>query len=275
MKNSTPQKCKLIGSALLTVMISLSAIAQKLPSVQKNRVYAPLNVKTDGKTTEWSDNFEAHNNATGLFYTLANDGEKLYLTVQGRPGTGSPISKMQNGGITLTFKSDDKSVKPVVFELLLFQRGSLTDISKKINNPEAKMDSLLGPINTQISNGLKEIGVKGISEVTDTLISVYNEYGIKEAVQYNDKKALTCEVAIPLKYISHLIKDGAFKYNMKLNAAKMGNVSIVMNGKPVAPGSAGEAHAVSMISTITVSGTGGGDMFNDTDFSGTYTLARK
>lgn len=274
MKISTPPKCRLIASALL-VIAGISASAQKLPSVQKNSVYAPINVKTDGKTAEWNDKFEAQNNATGLYYTMANDGEKLYLTVQGRPGTGSPISKMQNGGIILTFKSDDKSVKPVVFELLLFQRGSLTDIGKKMNDPEAKMDSLLGPINAQISNGLKEIGVKGVSDVADTLISVYNEYGIKEAVQYDSKKALTCEIAIPLKYISHLMKDGAFKYNLKLNAAKMGNMTIVMNGKPMSPGSAGEAHAVSVLNTITISGTGGmGDVFNDTDFSGSYTLAK-
>ncbi|QKJ29172.1 hypothetical protein HQ865_05200 [Mucilaginibacter mali] len=275
MNNSTPQKCRLILEALL-VVTAITANAQKLPSVQKTSVYAPINVKTDGKTNEWENKFEAQNNATGLYYTMANDGDKLYLTIQGRPGTGSPISKMQNGGITLTFKSNDKSVKPVVFDFLIFERNGLTDVGKKMNAADAKMDSLLGPINTQVSNALKEIGVKGVNDITDTLISVYNEYGIKQAVQYDSKKALTCEIAIPLKYISHLMKDGAFKYNVKLNAMKMGKVSIVMNGSPVAPGSAGEAKAAVMFSSISISGTGGmGDVFNDTDFSGAYILAKK
>lgn len=272
MKNSTPQKIRLILLALSTAL-TLSVHAQKLPGVQKTSIYAPANVKTDGKTTEWNDKFEAQNSATGLSYTIANDGDKLYLTVQGKDVFAR--NKMLNGGITFTIKSADKSVKPVVFELLLFQRNSLTDVAKKVNSDQAKMDSLLTPINEQVAAGLKEIGVKGVSDITDTLISVYNEHGIKEAVQYDGKKALTCEFAIPLKYINHLATTDGFKYNVKLNAVKMSNVKIVMNGAPVAPGSAGEARAASFVNMIAVSGNAGSDAFNDTDFSGTYVLAKK
>ncbi|MES2279413.1 MAG: hypothetical protein V4592_25500 [Bacteroidota bacterium] len=273
MKNLTLAKTTLL---LLTIMIAgISLYAQKLPNVQKTSVYAPLNIKTDGKTTEWDNKFEAQNGATGLYYTMANDGEKLYLTIQGRDGNGTPISKMLNGGVTFTVKSDNKSVKPVVFNFLIFQSKGLTGLQKKINDPEAKIDSVLGPVNDQIAGALKEIGVKGVSDITDTLISVYNEYGIKEVVKYDNKKALTCEIAIPLKYISQLINGGTFKYNVKLNAIKMGNVSIVLNGSHVASGSEGEAKAMSLVNMIATSGGNGSDSFNDTDFSGSYTLAKK
>lgn len=270
MKNKT-----LILLAILLMVFILSARlhAQKLPGVQKTSVYAPSTVKTDGKTVEWGDKFEAQNNATNLCSIIANNDEYLYLTIQGQ--AAATINKMMNGGITFTIKSDDKAVKPVVLELLLFQKGSLTDVSKKINAPDAKLDSLLGPINQQIAAGIKEIGIKGVNDIADTLISVYNEYGIKEAAQYDVKKALNCEIAIPLKYIRHLIKSDVFKYNIKLNAIKMRQVSIVMNGSAVAPGSAGEARAMSLVNMMASSGGGMSDAFNDTDFSGTYTLAKK
>ena len=266
-----PVKSLLITAAAIAV--NFAAIAQKLPNVQKTSVYAPANVKTDGKTAEWSNKFEAQNNATQLYYTMANDNEKLYLTLQGKDAHA--ISKMMNGGITLTIKSDAKEVKPVVIELLIFVKSSITGVTKNVNTAGDKIDSVLIPANQQIAAGLKEIGVKNIQEIPDTLISAYNEYGIKEAVQYDNKKALTCEFAIPLKYISPLITAGAFKYNVRLNAIKFSNVSIVLNGSAVAPGSAGEAKAAALMNSITISDTGGSDTFNNTDFSSTYVLVKK
>src|SRR5471030_539366 len=52
--------------------------AKKLPDIQPTDLYAPSNIKIDGKTTEWEDKFQAYNRATDVFYTVANDNNNFY-----------------------------------------------------------------------------------------------------------------------------------------------------------------------------------------------------
>src|ERR1700742_4496861 len=86
--------------------ICLSASAQKLPTTQKASLRAPSNTKIDGKATEWDNKFQAYNNATNVFYTLSNDDNNLYLTVQA--DEQSVINKILRGGITLTIQKSGK-----------------------------------------------------------------------------------------------------------------------------------------------------------------------
>lgn len=66
---------------ILTGQLSV-AFAQKLPKVQTTSVWAPPNIKIDGKTTEWNDRFQAHNTGNHVFYTLSNDNKNLYLALR-------------------------------------------------------------------------------------------------------------------------------------------------------------------------------------------------
>src|ERR1700761_2163502 len=95
---------------LLAMFISLlvfNIYAQKLPSVQTISIYAPTNIKIDGKATEWDNKFQAHNNAIGVSYTIANDEENLYLSIQA--SDRSIITRVIAGGVTLTIKKEKKT----------------------------------------------------------------------------------------------------------------------------------------------------------------------
>src|SRR5476649_2228117 len=84
---------------LLLLIAAYAASAQSLPGVQKVSIRAPTDIKIDGKCTEWSDKFQAYNKATDIYYTLSNDDENLYLTVQAKYHDVS--DKILRGGVTL------------------------------------------------------------------------------------------------------------------------------------------------------------------------------
>lgn len=265
----------LICLMLLLGLQSFNLQAQKLPNVQKNSVYAPTNAKIDGKANEWGDKFEAMNSATSVFYTMANDADKLYLTLQ--LTDLSAITKILGGGFKLTVQGADKAAKPVIVTGMLVKVLGSDGVGRKLRNKDVNTDSLVAALNTQMNTNIKEIGVKGVADVTDTLISLYNEYGIRQAVNIDNKRALTCELAIPLKYISHLIVGDTFKYNFTLTGMAMGGITVVMNGVKQDVAAVSNMPATSTMSVL-MRGAMGGDfqsLYNPTDFSGSYTLAKK
>ena len=67
-------------SILLTLLVSTISLvvhAQKLPNKQEISFQAPTNIKIDGKASEWNNQFLAYNNATDIYYTIANDDKNL------------------------------------------------------------------------------------------------------------------------------------------------------------------------------------------------------
>jgi len=97
---------KFILSSLLLGSACLSTNAQKLPNVQTASLRAPANTKIDGKPTEWDNKFQAYNHATEVYYTLANDDDKLYLVVQATDR--QIINKIIGGGVTFTVQKSGK-----------------------------------------------------------------------------------------------------------------------------------------------------------------------
>src|SRR5471030_2030490 len=71
---------------------------------------------------------------------------------------------------------------------------------------------------------VREIKLLGFAptDIPDTVISIYNDYGVKAAVNYDVNGNLTCEMAIPLKYL-HLSTTNPkeFAYNIKLNGLNL------------------------------------------------------
>jgi hypothetical protein len=134
-----------------------------------------------------------------------------------------------------------------------------------------------------ISTNFKEISIKGIDAIPDSTISVYNEYGIKLSGLIDINKAYTCELVIPLKYISRLTGTTAtFTYNLKLNGIKSDEV--VMKDSPtnrptgalIRMGGVAVGDGVTVVGTVrSVYGASPMELMNPTDFSGTYTLVKK
>jgi len=310
---------KPLATLAVVALTILGATAQKLPNVQQKSLRAPANVKVDGKATEWDDSFQAYNHATDVYYSLANDDNKLYLVVQAKDN--QIINKIIGGGIEFTIqksgKKNDKDGVTVVYPLfdpkdrpyvrggggaggpkmMTFTSGGggggeihsidvrgadgnavasakavLADGAAKPGSNVTEGDSIMNVYNQRLDNGSKNILVKGIPGL-DTLISVYNEDGIKVGERFNTKMVYTVEIGIDLKKLGLSASDASkIAYHIKLNGAPMGVQRIVINGQPGnVSDPAVQEKVQAMMSQLRASGIGGGD---PTDFWGEYVLAK-
>lgn len=289
---------------LLVACLSISANAQKTTNIQETAVWVPENMKVDGKLTEWNDSFQSMNKSTQLYYTLSNDDKNLYLVIKSAKSFSA--NKLVAGGLNLTInavgkKSDDNAV------IITFPMSNIASLSSLVaptvrqegynGRPKEELDpALVAEVHRTSIEAAKEIKLKGVKEVKDSIISIYNEYGFKGLINYDDKGNLTYELAVPLKYL-HLTDGTAFAYNVKLNG--IGGNSLNPIPAPLAGGGSGipqptpneftrDARVVS--ATGNIGGSGGfsagpgstrpadsinlQDMMFPTDFWGKYSLAK-
>jgi len=260
---------------LLTGHLGVSA--QKLPNIQQTNLRAPANIKTDGRATEWDNQFQAYNRATNIFYTLSNDDNNLYLTVQAVDE--DIIRKIISGRVSLTInKSGKKSdLDAIVISYPIFDSKNkpvinLKDKPKIVPGSEIslhKADSFMYVNNKQMTDRAKMIKVMGIKTL-DTLISVYNEDGIKAAALFDNKMSYTVEMAVSLKLLDLSVNDAAkFSYNLRLNGVAMDDVpGINITRAPNGTILSIDIHKDQMLPN-------GQGMTVPTDFWGEYTLAKK
>jgi hypothetical protein len=271
---------KYLLSSLLIIAGSIQIFAQdKLKSVQIGSVQAVANAKIDGNVSEWQDNYQAYNKSVKLFYTLANDDKYLYLITKSTDNTNN--AKIAAGGITLNIntanKKSDKDAFSITYPVVArggrggFGGGNRGRGGFGSGNRGAVVSDSAAKAATEEAHKLfiasaKEIKVLGFKEITDTLISIYNEYSIKSMVGYDDKGAMVCEMAIPLKALGLSTADlKEFSYQILLNGLQL------PNGGGFGGGGGGRGGR---------GGGGGGninfqDMIAPTDFWGKYTLAKK
>ena len=251
---------------LLSIFIAASqwnfASAQKLPKTQSASVWAPANIKIDGKMTEWNDQFQAHNLGNHIYYTISNDDKNLYLTARMDDNEGS--KKIFKGGLTFTITPSDKKENKISVTFPAISRKKHAEMQD--GGDSRLIDSLRSLPNTGIMKDYKEIYVKGIPEITDPFLSIYNTQGIMVAANLDKKTFYTYELAIPLKYLTQATDAvTTFRYNIKLNVLpvdfvpKSGPGVLITFPQPA-------YHQPSI-----------DDMFKyeDSDFSGVYTLAQK
>jgi len=202
--------------------------AQKLPNVQKESLRASKEIKIDGKLADWDKGFQAYNKSTSVFYTISNDDDNLYLAIQAKDPT--VITKIILGGITLTIDTSDakknegnnvaitfpiydKTEQPVYLVVDKQQKG-------EANVDNAGSNSIMMEHNKKLTGKLKLIGVKGIDEIQDSIISIYNANGIKAAALFDDQLDYSYELALPLRYLGvTAIRPVKLNYNIKLNGA--------------------------------------------------------
>jgi len=217
----------ILTAFFLLAVIPFMVTAQKLPNVQETSLRAPADTKVDGKAIEWNNQFQAYNKATEIFYTLSNDNDKLYLTVQATDL--DIINKIICKGIALTIngtgKMKDQEGVAITFPVLnddAFPRGQRGEPRSRIpinlDKPDSwPADSFMVVLNKDLSSKAKDIKVKGVKAITDSLISIYNPEGIKAVALFDNKTIFTYELAVPLKYLGLSVKNPKpFVYNIKL-----------------------------------------------------------
>lgn len=218
--------CFFIG---LCSAFCLPASAQKLPEVQEESIWSAAPVKIDGKLAGDAA-FAAYNKRTLLSYSLSNDANNLYLVMSSADAAGS--SKIMAGGITFTVntsgKKKEKDAYAVTFPYVKRpergQRGvggqgrmGPQGIRQGQQNQALDSAAITERRKQQLSQ-FKEIKVGGFPEITDSLVSVFNEYGIKAGINYDKENNLVYELAIPLKLLSlDPAKGQEFSYNIKVN----------------------------------------------------------
>jgi len=259
--------------------LSFSAFSQKLPDKQEISLRAPANIKIDGKTTEWKNGLQAYNKATEVFYTLSNDDDKLYLTVQATDP--NIIVKIVRGGITLTInpslkKNDKDGVKITYpayndkYKPLYLILDNKPPTTKDIVKNKMQADSFMTVRNKQLTESIKFIEVSGVKTITDNLISVYNDEGIRAESRFDNKFCYTYELAIPLKDINFTNNAPTkFMYNIMLNGVvpKGSTIVIPRPGMVTYTDVGGQNYMIG-------SGAQAFILAFATDFWGEYTLSR-
>jgi hypothetical protein len=294
---------KSIIALLLFTCLTYSAYSQRLNNTQEGSVWAPANVKVDAKSTEWNDTFQANNKTTDIFYTIANDGKNLYLIIK---STDQMINnKIIAGGITITIntsgKKKDKDGFEITFPLVNMEnlRGQVMARMRGPGGPGPLDSAAIAGMRKQAVAAAKEIKLIGFKEIPDSVVSIYNEYGVKAALDYDRNGSMISEMAIPLKLLGLSVDSKEFAYNIKLNGLNLsalfpGAVAMFAGGPPGGggfnrpPGGGGGGFGGPPPGGA---GFGGGDVvrtapgmpsmqdmqniISPTDFWGKYTMAKK
>jgi len=192
----------------LMVVTAIEAHSQKLPNKQETSVYAPANIKIDGKANEWDATFQAYNHATDIFYTISNDDNNLYLTVHATDP--NVIRRIFTWGIKFSVAparaKTDKDAAVITYPFFEKDAAFAPALKSKpeiIPGSDASLklaDSFMYVTNKKMLDKIKLIKVTGIKTL-DTLLSIYNENGIRAAGLFDNKMAYTYELAIPLKIL--------------------------------------------------------------------------
>lgn len=286
---------KIILPAILVVSGFNLFGQQRLKDVQVTSVWAPEQVKIDGKLNEWEDTFQAYNKSTRLYYTLSNNTQYLFLAVTSTDAGNN--NKIAAGGITLSINTAGKKKEKDAFSLtypMIDRSGGRGQNGRRGGGRQgersaAEDSSAVAERRKQLISSSKEIKVLGFAAIADTLISIYNEYGIKTAIGYDPLGNYTYELAVPLKLLA-ISADRPLEiaYQLKVNGLT------VNSGNPSGSGRAGGGGFGGGRGAGGNSRGGGGqrggnsgggagrnggidfeDLTSPSDFWGKYTLAKK
>jgi len=260
---------------LITLFIVCSAAghAQKLPNKQEASIWAPADIKIDGKADEWNNQFQAYNSSVDLYYTIANNDSLLYLGI--RAEKPRIILKALSVGFCFTVYDNKNNFEAVSYPVISLKDGALITknlgikpadiIPHKVDVVEkfipGKSDSLLAIVNNILQSKAAKIRWQEKGS-PDTSIIENNADDIRFAARFDSEGHLVYELAIPLKLLNISISGTKkIKYNIKL----LSRTEIYKTGIGISYSynSAGEPYDTNQ------------DLNSTTDFSGEYILAKK
>ncbi|MFD0942155.1 hypothetical protein [Pedobacter boryungensis] len=270
--------------------LTFSCFAQKMPDVQMSNMNAPAIIKIDGKTSEWNNSFAAENKRTELFYSIANDDKNLYLAV--KASTVAASNKIMIGGITFLInkegKKKEKDAITITYPLIVRanrvqggrggqgqnrQVGGQGGFQNRLQQSTQQRDSIALVLHKSQLATVKEIKISGFNAITDSLISIYNEYGIKAVASFDQKGMYNCEFAIPLNLLGLSVNDNKeFAYQIKVNGFT--NTNLGGNGGGSFGGNGGGFGGRGGGFGGGNNGSSGQDLMSATDFWGKYSLAK-
>jgi hypothetical protein len=265
-----------ITTIILFFYANLTAVSQRLPNLQKESLRAPADIKIDGKAAEWDNKFRAFNKSTEVFYSISNDDNRLYLTIQA--DRRNIINKIINGGIALTINKDNKkgrgmgaSITFPVFKGHERPGMDFRDADAAASDAEAAKNAATAMVlsNLSINSFSRYIRTSNIPGV-DTLLSVEKASGINASAAVDIKMALTVEFAIDLKLLAlSAAEQNKLSYHIQLIAVDQTGIPEI----EVVDGTEGLKKDSLQIQRPTKTEQYSSSRFN-TDFTAEYTLAK-
>ena len=201
---------------IITVLVIGCIAVFNLPiaSAQKkaeliNTKWAKTAVQADGSLNDWQDSLSLFNDATKLYYSLANDNNNIYLAL--RSSSREDLTKILAGGISFSANIESKKKDPptVIFPVLDRTPGKNRNIKEQPEEQEMQK---------QVLARIKDIKVTGFKEIIDGGISLQNMYGIRASAAFDKNNNLVQEIIIPLSLLNlSIAKNELVTYNIKVN----------------------------------------------------------
>ncbi|MEP6612582.1 MAG: hypothetical protein ABJA76_11875 [Mucilaginibacter sp.] len=199
-----------IAFSLLMQATTLRLNAQSITTLQA----PPANIMVDGSIKEWGDSLRYYNVEKRINYAVANSKDTLYMAI--RVNDRTEQMRILKAGATFSINTKGKKKDSFSITFPLATNGTASALNPPADgdgkeNHEALMQAVL-----TVLRGIKADGFKGIE---DDMITTSNTYGIKTAIDYDDKGYLICEAAIPL-VLFHAENDAVkneWAFNFKIN----------------------------------------------------------
>ncbi|SKB74085.1 hypothetical protein [Daejeonella lutea] len=206
------------------VLVNLSGAFSQKKAEMINTRWANNVVVADGSLSDWPDSLTMFNEATNLYYSLANDDKNVYLAL--RSASKQDLTKILAGGISFSANIEGKKKDPatVIFPVLDRTPGKSRNTK---DQPEVE------EMQKQILSRIKDIKVAGFKEIIDGGISLQNTYGIRAAAGFDKNNNLIQEIIIPLSLLNlSTANAGEVTYSIKVNGLQ--GASVNMNQRQTA-----------------------------------------
>ncbi|MCR8561925.1 hypothetical protein KXD93_29995 [Mucilaginibacter sp. BJC16-A38] len=213
----------------ITIQLSALTLCSAQTATTPTLQAPPPNIVIDGSIKEWGDSLRYYNKEKAINYALANTKDTLYMAV--RVIDRSEQTRILRAGITLSINTKGKKKESFSITFPLNTQGGSTPLNIQGDNgddPKQSHEALMQAVLTV----LRGIKVEGFSDIEGDMITTSNTYGIKTAIDYDDKGYLVCEAAIPMA-LFHASSDAAkneWAFNFKINGIT----------RPTAPGGEGQ-----------------------------------
>lgn len=198
------KQTKHILSLMILLCLSVNAFSQA--SIQK--------IKINGILEEWPS--LTNNKSTGTYYQFYNDQKNLYIALKFTDDIY--IKKVISGGLTLTINTNGRKNEKDAYQISLFPIEDYRTTRQFTSSP-TKIDSTTQEHRKQALTKIKELKLAGFKEIPDSIISIYNTYGLKIKAKADEKGNLNYELSIPLEQLKlSLNKKTDIAINIKFNA---------------------------------------------------------
>lgn len=167
------------------------AWSQKKAAIIKT-LWAENPIMVDALLSDWKDSLSLYSEETKLYYNISNDDKNIYFAIKN--SSEENLTKILARGISITVNYENaKTIAPTITFPILDRTPGKKPAETDQSDPKE--------IQKRVISKIKEIRVAGFKELVDGGVSLYNTYGIKAAMSFDDNDDMIQEIAIPMRLL--------------------------------------------------------------------------